>query len=484
MNINPIYLVDAYKTGHFAQYPSGTELVFSNFTPRKSRMPSVNHSVFFGLRYFLKKYLQRGFATFFDKGNQHRMPAFMPSDYNELIKATLGIDQRHTHIEDLWALDFLPLAIYALPEGSVVPCGVPALVMYNTHPDFYWLPNMLETLLSCTLWQPCTSATIAREYRLLLDKFAEETSDMPEFVDYQAHDFSMRGMSSVESACLSGMAHLQYFKGTDTIPAMLCQQEYYDKPLEICSVPATEHSVMSAGGKESELETFNRLLDTYPTGILSIVSDTWDLWRVITEYLPKLKDRIMARDGKIVIRPDSGDPADIIAGWPCPIEVEEYGTPVQEGVIELLWEIFGGTINSKGFKQLDSHIGCIYGDSITLERCQDICQRLAAKGFASTNIVFGVGSYTYQYNTRDTLGWAMKATYCEINGKGHAITKDPITDDGTKKSHSGILRVVKYPECINPKNKFSVQQNCTWDEFYDNEVNELKLVYIDGKICA
>lgn len=399
MNINPIYLVDAYKTQHFQQYPKGTELVCSNFTPRKSRMPGVNHSVFFGLQYFLKEYLEGGFKYFFDKGNQHVMPHFMPSDYAYLIKAILGIDQRHEHIEKLWALDYLPLAIYALPEGSVVPCGVPALVMYNTHSDFYWLPNMLETLLSCTLWQPCTSATIAREYRLLLDKFAEQTSDMPEFVDYQAHDFSMRGMSSVESACLSGMAHLQYFKGTDTIPAILCQQEYYDKPFEICSVPATEHSVMSAGGKESEFETFSRLLDTYPNGVLSIVSDTWDLWGVITEYLPKLKDRIMARDGKIVIRPDSGDPANIICGYDCPEPMDDYGSPAQVGVVELLWRIFGGTVNSKGYKQLDSHIGCIYGDSITLERCKDICERLAAKGFASTNIVFGVGSYCVESST-------------------------------------------------------------------------------------
>lgn len=472
--INPIYLVDAYKTGHHKQYPAGTELVFSNFTPRKSRMPNVNHSVFFGLRYFIKHYLQTEFDKYFFSNCS---PGEHACIYFDIMKKLFGNIDYPMHIQELRRLKYLPLAIYALPEGSIVPCGVPALVMYNTHPDFYWLPNMLETLLSCTLWQPCTSATIAREYRLLLDKFATETSDMPEFVDYQAHDFSMRGMSSVESACLSGMAHLQYFKGTDTIPAMLFNKEYYNQPLHVCSVPATEHSVMSAGGQETEFETFSRLLDLYPSGILSIVSDTWNLWHVITDYLPRLKDRILARDGRIVIRPDSGNPVDIICG-------KERYMPFKKneetlGVIELLWDIFGGTINSKGYKLLDSHIGCIYGDSITLDRAKDICLRLQSKGFASTNIVFGVGSYTYQYNTRDTLGWAMKATYCEINGEGHAITKNPITDDGTKKSHSGILKVTK----VNGAHGsiYQVLQGQTWQQFYQPD-NELKLVFKDGKL--
>lgn len=476
MNINPIYLKDYYKVGHKDQYPSGTTLIFNNFTPRKSRMPGVDHSVFFGLQYFIKHYLLDQFNMFFHKYGEEINGGHVAQEYYEFMNATLGQQKFPDHISRLKVMNYLPIAIYALPELSIVPCGVPAMVMFNTHPDFYWLPNMLETLLSCTLWQPCTSATIARQYRLLLDKFAAETSDIPEFVDYQAHDFSMRGMSSVESACLSGMAHLQYFKGTDTIPAMLFNQEYYGKPLHVCSVPATEHSVMSAGGKEDELETFRRLMRIYPNGILSVVSDTWDLWNVIGNILPQLKNEIMARDGKLVIRPDSGDPVDIICGkW----TMSKAETSENKGVIECLWDIFGGTINSKGFKQLDDHIGAIYGDSITLARASDICARLKAKGFASTNIVLGIGSYTYQYNTRDTLGWAVKATYAEINGVGRAITKDPITDDGTKKSHSGLLRVVKMP--MLDGEKLTVQQNCTWDEFH-HEHNELKLVYKDGKM--
>lgn len=476
MNINPIFLKDFYKVSHHNMYPKGTNLIFSNFTPRKSRMPGINHSVFFGLRYFIMKYLGK-FEYSLDSHNT----SWIIDEYEKTIKATLGATDS-THIKKLWELGYLPIAIYALPEGSVVPNGVPALVIYNTHPDFYWLTGMLETLLSCTLWGACTSATIAREYRLLLDKFAADTSDQPEFVDYQAHDFSMRGMFGVEAACISGMAHLQYFKGTDTIPALLCNQEYYDKPLHIASVPATEHSVMSAGGKENELETYERLLEIYPTGILSIVSDTWDLWRVVSEYLPKLKDRILQRDGRLVIRPDSGDPVEILCGLPAHdkgVSGELKQCYRQMGLIDALWDIFGGTINSKGFKQLDPHIGAIYGDSITLDRARAICERLRVKGFASTNIVFGIGSFTYQYNTRDTLGWAMKATYIEVDGVGRAITKDPITDDGTKKSHSGLLRVVRMPTFDD--DILIVQENCTWEEFYA-QVNELKLVYKDGKI--
>lgn len=465
MNINPIFLKDFYKVGHIDQYPEGTSLIFSNFTPRKSRMNGVNHSVFFGLKYFIHKYLIEEFNNnFFGKFNE----------YSEFMRITLGQEKKYNHINKLKELGYLPLSIYSLPELSIVPNGVPALVMFNTNAEFYWLPNMLETIMSCILWGPCTSATIAREYRLILDKYANETSDQGWFVDYQAHDFSFRGMYGLEAAALSGTAHLQYFKGTDTIPALILNNQYYDKPLGLSSVPATEHSVMSAGGIENEFDTYKRLItEIYPKGIVSIVSDTWNLWNVISYYLPKLKELIINRDGKVVIRPDSGDPVDIICG------INNGSSLPGKGVIECLWDIFGGTINSKGYKELDSHIGCIYGDSITIDIAKEICEKLKNKGFASTNIIFGIGSYTYQYNTRDTLGWAMKATYAEINGQGKAITKNPITDDGTKKSHSGLLKVVK----IEGSHGYSykVLQNQTWEQFYQED-NELKLVFNNGEV--
>jgi len=472
--MNPLFLKDYYKASHYEQYPPGTNLIFSNFTPRKSRIPGINHSVFFGLKRFLKCYLDEAFNDLFDDVQ----PDNFIIEYRYLMEKTLGKYKRYEHLCKLLDLEYLPIAIYALPELTVVPCGVPALVMFNTEPEFFWLPNMLETILSCALWGTSTSATIARQYRLLLDEYASKTSDIPEFVDYQAHDFSFRGMYGLEAAYTSGMAHLQYFKGTDTIPSILANAQFYDKAFHLASIPATEHSVMSSYGKDHEFETYKRLLtEVYPSGMVSIVSDTWDLWNVITNYLPKLKDIILSRNGKLVIRPDSGDPGNIICG--SAFAKRSLETPHLMGVVECLWEIFGGTVNSKGYKQLDPHIGVIYGDSITYERCKDICERLERKGFASTNVVFGIGSFTYQYNTRDTFGWAFKSTYCEINKLGRNITKDPKTDDGTKKSHSGILKVVR----VNGAHGSTYQclQNQTWDQFYADD-NELKLAYKNGKI--
>lgn len=254
----------------------------------------------------------------------------------------------------------------------------------------------------------------------------------------------MRGMDSIDATISSGLGHATSFMGSDSLPVIYGARQYYDeKSFVVGSVNATEHSVMCAGTKGDELGTFRYLMKQFPTGILSIVSDTWDLWKVITEYLPALKDEILGRDGKIVIRPDSGNPVDIICGLDNKIDAESkiFGrsrTVEDAGVIELLWDIFGGTINEQGYKVLDSHIGAIYGDSITLDRAQEISQRLQQKGFASTNIVLGIGSFTYQYNTRDTFGFAMKATYVELADfsdatksgyeiVGREIFKDPIT---------------------------------------------------------
>ena len=347
------------------------------------------------------------------------------------------------------------------------------LTLYNTKPEFFWLTNYFETLLSTVLWMPCNSATIAKQYRIVLDQYAKETSSMPEFVDWQGHDFSMRGMAGLEAAVLSASGHLLSFTGTDTIPSIDFLETYYntnsDEELIGGSVAATEHSVMCMGTNSGEQETFKRLItEVYPKGIVSIVSDTWDLWKVLTEYLPNLKEEVLSREGKVVIRPDSGDPADIICGNPQGETIEE-----QKGVIQLLWETFGGRVNEKGYKELDPHIGAIYGDSITIERAKDICERLKQNGFASTNIVLGIGSFTYQYNTRDTFGFAMKATYGEVNGEGREIYKDPITDDGTKKSAKGLLQIVK------EEGVYRLIDQVSWEE---EQQGELREVYRDGQL--
>ncbi len=480
--MKPLHLTDGYKLDHRRQYPENTVKVYSNWTPRKSRKDGINQVVFFGLQYFIKEYLIKQFnEKFFNQPKDEVVKAYVRRVNNYLGDHYITFE----HVEQLHDLGYLPLEIKALPEGTVTPIRVPMFTMVNTKPEFFWLTNYFETLVSNVVWLPCTSATIAYGYKKVLSDWAEKTGGDLEFVPFQGHDFSMRGMAGIESAMMSGAGHLLCFVGTDTIPAIDFLEEYYgadsDKELVGCSVAATEHSVMCMGGDGvDEYKTFKRLVtDVYPTGIVSIVSDTWDLWRVCAEYLPSLKETILARDGKVVIRPDSGDPVDIICGLS-----REYGkgqTHEEKGVIELLWDTFGGTTNDKGYKVLDPHIGAIYGDSITIERANAICERLAAKGFASTNVVFGIGSYTYQYNTRDTFGFAMKATYGEVeeNGNvvGREIYKDPVTDDGTKKSAKGLLKV--------QRNQYDEQLELVDCVDWERESEgELQTVFKDGKLIV
>lgn len=468
--INPLILTDGYKVDHRRQYPAGTSVVYSNWTPRGSRIEGIEEVVFFGLQYFLKKYIIQEFQdNFFNQPKNEVLKQYQRRINNYLGTNAVGLD----HIAALHDLGYIPMVFKALPEGVSVPIKVPMFTMYNTKSEFFWLTNYFETILSTTIWMPCNSATIAKEYRKILDKYASETSSLPEFVDWQGHDFSMRGMAGLEAALMSASGHLLSFTGTDTIPAIDFLEQYYnadsDAGLVGGSVAATEHSVMSMGTDSAEQETFKRLVcEVYPNGIVSIVSDTWDLWKVLTEYLPNLKEEVLARDGKVVIRPDSGDPVKIICG-----DSDNENAHAKKGVVELLWDLFGGITNSKGFKELDSHIGAIYGDSITLTRAREICEGLKKKGFASTNVVLGVGSFTYQYNTRDTFGFAMKATYGEVNGEGREIYKDPITDDGTKKSAKGLIKILK------EGNIYKMIDQVSWEE---ESQGELEIVFKDGKL--
>jgi len=441
-----ISLFDFYKADHRRQYPQGTEYVYSNFTPRASRVPGVNEVVFFGLQYFLAAYFQElANETFFGKQR-----GAVCKRYQRMLDSGLGPNNIGTqHIADLHDLGYIPLRFKALPEGTRVPLRVPMFTVENTIPEFFWVTNYFETILSNVLWKACTSATTAHAFRKTLELYAQRTGGDPGFINWQGHDFSFRGMSGPEDAALSGAGHLLSFTGTDTVPAIqLLERYYYGQPGLGGSVAATEHSVMCAGGQDGELATFERLLDVYPSGILSVVSDTWDLWKVLAYILPQLKYRILARNGKLVIRPDSGDPVDILCGTEKPEIMTADFRPERDaryaGVVETLWNIFGGTVNEAGYKVLDQHIGAIYGDSINRDRAAQICERLKAKGFASTNVVFGVGSYNYQYVTRDTFGFAMKATWAQVNGVEHELFKDPVTDDGVKRSARGRLAVAEF----------------------------------------
>jgi nicotinamide phosphoribosyltransferase len=525
-NTNPFLLADFYKIGHIAQYPENTEMIYSSWTPRTSRIKGIDKVVMFGLQGFIKQYL----IDYFNDNFFNRPKEDVISEYARVIKYTLGVEKPETkHLEELHDLGYLPITINAVPEGTLVPLRVPMLTIFNSEPKFFWLTNFLETLMSAELWQPMTIATLSRQYRTILDRYALETTGTTNGVEFQAHDFSLRGMAGVEAGKKGGVGHLLSFVGTDSIPSITYAEAYYGADIETelvgTSIPATEHSVMTANSdyeSRDELESFRRLIeDTYPNGFVSIVSDTYDFWKVVGEVLPALKDKIMARDGKVVIRPDSGDPVEIICGkyfkdltnekycdnledakdffyeelmdnlreetphgehgdtevygkfkydgkyYQLGIEIsydrydkqyyfidsheevffKEFTPKLSDlGLIECLYNIFGGTVNDKGYKVLDPHIGAIYGDSITLERCEAICKLLKDKGFASTNIVFGVGSFTMQYNTRDTFGFAMKATFGIFGGQDKLMFKDPKTDNGIKRSQRGLVAVLKDDE--------------------------------------
>lgn len=512
MNTNPSTLIDGYKVGHIHQYPENTEIIFSNLTARSTRRPNTEKVVFAGLQYFVKEYLIKQWnENFFSQPIESVVQKFNRRINNYIVPNTVG-DQ---HIRDLHKLGYLPIVILALPEGTEYPIKVPSLVIWNTDERFGWLTNYLETILSTSIWGPCTSATTAHQYKKLLMKYAAETVGDTSFVQWQGHDFSFRGMFGLEAACMSGAAHLFSFTGTDTVPAIDFLEQYYnadcEKELVGGSVAATEHSVMCAGGADNEIGTFRRLIhDVYPTGIVSIVSDTWDYWNTITNIARELKDEIMGRDGKVVFRPDTGDPVKVVVGYSyleltslempdvdtlpeivkynnkyyfytfkpndlsddCLKLGDEISEAEVKGSIECLWDIFGGKVNAKGYKELDPHVGLIYGDSITLERASQICEGLKRKGFASTNIVFGIGSYTYQYVTRDTDGYAVKATYAKINGADKEIFKSP-KGASFKKSAKGLTAVFK------DRNGFYLKDQATWDEVNNCEFVK---VFENGKL--
>lgn len=541
-NMNPFLATDGYKTGHHKMYPQGTTLVYSNFTPRNSKHApdGVTKVVSFGQQMVMKQIKEMFDTNFFGKvgtgeSRDIRLKNEVCGEIKKEYSTYIGTDYDVSHIEELWDLGYLPIKVKSLPEGTLVPIGVPVLTVYNTKPEFYWLTNFLETLISNLLWKPMTSATIAHQYKKNLLKWATKTDENNiGFVEFQGHDFSMRGMDSVDAVISSGLGHATSFMGSDSLPVIHGARKYYnEKGFVVGSVNATEHSVMCAGEKDSEIETFRYLMSQFPTGILSIVSDTWDLWKVITEYLPILKDEILARDGKIVIRPDSGNPVDIICGLNSHEVIKDewewsddnivqfssnnkfYTThkyynyngeeqvgytefknqpsiSEQKGLIELLWDLFGGTTNEQGYKVLNPHIGAIYGDAITLERAEQICERLEAKGFATTNVVLGIGSFTYQYNTRDTFGFAMKATYVEVmtnidggNNEGsfipmgREIFKDPITGDGSKKSARGLLQVYTNVTYDGDFISYGLKDQVDWKR---ENIGALQPIFEDGQL--
>lgn len=544
---SPFVLADFYKTGHPAMYPADTTRLVANFTPRSAKYAPVlpelfdNKVVWVGLQGFIQEFL----IDTFNENFFQRPKALAIRKYMRRMDTALGPGAVSSkQLAALHDLGYLPLEIRSLPEGCRVNIKVPPVMFLSTHKGFPWVATYFETLFSTECWKPSTVATIAFEFRKLLTYFANVTGAPLDFVAWQGHDFSMRGMSGVHDAMRCGFGHLLSFTGTDTIPAIDYAEDFYgaDAETELIggSIPASEHSVMALRillkvdqlqalpeNETKSIPELRRLAERevvrefvtqdYPSGMVSIVSDTFDFWHVVrpeTGIAAQLKEEILARtpnalgQAKVVFRPDSGDPVRILAGyrddelvWGSDGQPVDYGgrfllragvtnfkgdkhngeEPVyitadeRKGAVQCLWETFGGTMTAKGFKVLHERVGLIYGDSITLPRALDIMLRLVAKGFASNNVVFGIGSFTYNTLSRDTFGWALKAIYAELGDVAVDIYKDPATDDGTKKSAKGLLRVEKQGQ------DYVLYEEQTWEEFQEGELipvfRDSKLLY-------
>lgn len=539
---NPLGLTDGYKPGHRLMLAPGTEYLYGTWIPR-----SLKHAAP-GIEKIMSAGQQLSWMWLHDQFEEYffNEPIEVAKKFGRDLSKYQGLPYDSTHFEDLHKLGYLPLEVKALPEGCETNPNIPHQTFVNTVAGYAWLTLYLETPISYVSWKTPTNATLALQYRRNATEWVMKTdSDNAWFIDYSCHDFASRGLDPF-SVISSGLAHSFSFIGSDTLIVIDAARYYYgvgEDDVCIASVNASEHSVtctglfyfldkLQSGELDAEINEYysyditatkstrenpdlmaiaewlnlKRWLDIFPVGILSVVSDTFDLFRVITEILPRLKDQIMSRDGKLVVRPDSGDPIDITCGANI-IKTEMYGDddtlaylgdavivnpdkdildqPEMKGVIELLWDIFGGTVSKEFYKVLDSHIGAIYGDSINLERQVKIYERLANKGFASTNIVLGVGSYTYQFNTRDTFGYAAKGAQFIANGKSFDIYKDPATDDGTKKSLKGYCQVFNNrPDALphelkyDGKDQIEVQIGCTKEQ---EEGGLLQTIYKDGK---
>lgn len=458
---NILLLTDVYKLGHMQQYRPGTTKVYSYLIARSNK--KYDKTVFFGLQGIIKNYLsvEIDYADVLEFLEYYqRILGPVPADVEEKMY-------------QLAELGYLPLEIKAVPEGTVMPVKNVLMTITNTVEGFHWVVGFFESLI-LKVWNSITVASYSMKLRTLVDTMADLTCGHRLHCDWAVHDFGYRGCSSEETASISGAAHLINFRGTDTIPAVRYLVENYNASGLIgASVPASEHSVMCSYGRDEEIEGFKQMMALYPTGIVSIVSDTYNLWNVLTNFTAVLKDDILARDGKVVFRPDSGDPEKVI----CGDEDAPEGSPERKGALRLLEEMFGATVNSLGYKELNPKVGLIYGDGMYFERYARILNKLKDMGYASSNLVVGIGGLLLQSHSRDDLGFAIKATYAEIDGEPVDVVKDPITDPG-KKSHTGMLALYSY---TNPEGEldYITLDKCPPEV---ERTGLLKTVFKDGEL--
>lgn len=524
--INPLCEADGYKVGHKDMLAKGTMREYWTWIPRSFKfMPEGIDEIMSGGQQLVVRYLHSHFKElFFDK------PVSEVEKFGRDMCSYLMMDYNADHFIDLHKLGYLPIEICALPEGEFTNNNVPHMVGINTVDNYAWFGLFLETLVSKLAWQLPVVATIGYAFKKNSVDWVNKTDSANMWVTYYMnHDFHSRGGNPFTSIA-AGLGHAFSNRGSDTLNVIEAARYYYDEPEDVScinSVNASEHSVtctgifyylkrLKAGLLDERIKEYYSFdypcegsvdepdflaiaewlnladwLIKFSKGILSVVSDTFNLWKLVTFILPRLKKQILARDGKLVIRPDSGDPVDIVCGhkeftveegkyytlnnrYMADTLIENKDIPACKGLIELLWDIFGGDKSVEGYKRLDSHIGAIYGDSINLKRQVQIYERLANKDFAATNIILGVGSFSYVYMTRDQAGWAAKGAWFEILEDGvreaYNIFKDPITDDGAKKSLKGFQFV---------NEKFEVTGEVS-EEMAFSEANMLKRIYRDG----
>lgn len=503
---NPMLLIDYYKAVHAEMLPEKITKSVSYFTPRMSRVKRWNEVVFFGLQGFIKEYL----IDYFNREFFEKPLDLILVEYQRIMDATLGKDTYNINkIKKLHNLGYLPIEIVALPEGTKVPMHVPMFGITNTHPDFAWLPQSLESLISAEMWHPMLAATVGATYREIVNKYYAETcdDDMPRA--RALGDFDFRGEECLQSATKAAAGWLLSFLNTATVPAIPYLEKNYNcdcknEPVGF-GAPSTEHSVMCSNFAVDgdEITLLRRLLtEIYPNTSFSCVLDSYDYWNVIDNVLPKLKKEIMNHNGCMLMRGDSGDCVEVVTK-----------------TVFKLWDQFGGYINSKGYKVLDPRVKALYGDSITVQRCEKIYEILKENGFAACNVSLGVGSFSFQcieeddyvevtfdndtetfdapnYRsatlaagtkiegrarvlkpfTRDTFSSCIKATYCEIAGKPTPIFKDP-KEGGFKTSQKGCCIVFK-----DNKERIYYADQRTWEEASNDPCNMLKPIFRDGKM--
>lgn len=489
MNINATMLCDFYKCVHDLMLPTGITKSVSYWTPRMSRVADWDFVIHFGLQGFIKEYL----IEYFNENFFVRNISYIIEDYERIMDNTLGVNAYSSEkIKKLHKLGYLPIEICALPEGTKVPMHIPIFCITNTHPDFAWLPQALESLLSAEIWNPQVMANVAYTYRKIVNEWYDKTCDDNIPRRKALGNFDFRGDCGLDNAVKTGAAWLTSFVNTATVPSIIYLERYYNCNVEKEEVgfgaPSTEHAVMCSNYAidGDEITLLRRLLtEIYPNTSFSCVCDSYDYWNVVDNILPQLKNEIMNHNGCMLIRGDSGDPVNVVTK-----------------TVFHLWDIFGGTINSKGYKVLNPHIKALYGDSITMMRCREIYKILADNGFAACNVSLGVGSFSMRCLeedklqnvtlangdiveakvrtiggfTRDTFSSAIKATYCEVNGEPYPIFKNP-KEGNFKTSQRGCCIVTQ-----DSNGSLVYKDGYTWKDAYNSSKNLLKPIFRNGKM--